>query len=79
MLMMIHFSVLKYENDTFRRLTGGMIRNTMGPLLKIAAKITKIILISTHKTVEYTVKQFVHRGAADSAISSRSDRLTKSQ
>lgn len=77
---MIDSALLRYEENTLRRLTDGVIKSTMKTLLKTAAKQAKKgILGHIYEAVEDNVKQALNSAAADKTISSRIHSLTKSQ
>lgn len=71
--------MLMYEENTMRRLSDGVIWNTIEALLKTSAiEATKGILRLVYKDVEDIVKNAVNRGAGDNAISLKLDRVTDS-
>lgn len=77
---MIDSAILTYEETYMRCLSDGMIRYTMETFLKpLSREATKIILSPANGAVENIVKLSVNCGAADSALGSRPNRLSKSQ
>lgn len=73
-------AVFRYEGNSLRRLSYGMIWNTLETHFNIAAKgPAKEILNPIYRAAEEFVKQAVRCGEADHAISSRLARPAESQ
>lgn len=77
---MIDSAIPRYEERTFRQLSGGMFRNTMESLPKITVKEPKKRIISSiYVAGEDIVKQDINPGTRGSTISSRPVMFTESQ
>lgn len=67
---MINFAMLRYEEDTMRRLSVEMIQNNTVSLPKTTTKeTTKGVSSPIYGGVEDTVERTVSRSAADNTIS----------
>lgn len=77
---MLNPALIRYKENTMKRICNIMIPNTKETLLNIAAKeATKTILSSFYVGVVDIFKQGVNSGAVDNVISARLDNGTKSQ
>lgn len=76
----IESTLLRYEENTLKRLSDGISQNIKKILFQTPAKeATKRSASVIYEAAKNIVEQNVDRGRADSAISSRRDSRTKSQ